>query len=79
MKQNRTMKDIGAISTHAKIICGFMSGPMTPCFNEATKNSVKKWIVIDPRDGVRLNEVSYHGFKTIDVPQIEALIRSTLN
>jgi len=41
------LRDIGAVSTHAKFIIGMNSGPMVPCLNIYAKNSVKKWIVFD--------------------------------
>ena len=50
------LQDIGAISTHAKYIFGFNSGPLIPCFNSYTKASVKKWILFD-NYGTKLNEV----------------------
>jgi hypothetical protein len=40
------LQDIGAVSTHAKNIISVFSGPITPCFNSETKNTVKKWFVI---------------------------------
>lgn len=39
------LQDIGAISTHVKYIIGMNSGPLIPCFNSYTKESVKKWII----------------------------------
>jgi hypothetical protein len=39
------LQDIAAISTHAKYIIGVHSGPVTACFTDATKKSVKKWIL----------------------------------
>jgi hypothetical protein len=51
-----TLQDIGAVSTHAKYIIGFNSGPLIPCFNIHTKNSVKKWILFD-KIGTELKEV----------------------
>jgi len=44
-KDKLMLQDIGAISTHAKYIIGVHSGPVTPCFTDATKKSVKKWIL----------------------------------
>jgi hypothetical protein len=44
-----TLRDIGAISTHAKYIIGMNSGPLIPCFNMHAKNSVKKWILFHSR------------------------------
>ena len=45
-KDGLSLQDIGAISTHAKYIISPNSGPLIPCFNLDTKNSVKKWIMI---------------------------------
>jgi hypothetical protein len=39
------LQDIGSISTHVKYIIGVHSGPIVPCYNKDTKNSVKKWIL----------------------------------
>lgn len=44
-KDNLLLQDIGAISTHAKFIIAVHSGPLTPCFNYAAKQGVKKWIL----------------------------------
>lgn len=41
-----TIQDIGAISTHAKVIVAVFSGPITACFNQYTKEHVKKWILL---------------------------------
>jgi hypothetical protein len=59
------LQDIGAISTHAKYIIGFNSGPLIPCFNIHTKKSVKKWILFDTW-GVVLNKVNAVIFKKVD-------------
>jgi hypothetical protein len=40
------LQDIGAVSTHAKYIIGVNSGPLIPCLNYYTKQSVKKWIFV---------------------------------
>ena len=45
MKDNMLLQDIGAISTHAKFIIAVHSGPLTPCFNYAAKQNVKKWLL----------------------------------
>lgn len=78
MKNNLRMQDIGAISTHSKIIFGFISGPTTSCFTKQTKEFVKKWIIIDPRDGVRFDEVSHIILKTIDESEISTIIKSII-
>lgn len=41
-----TIQDIGAISTHAKVIVAVFSGPIIGCFNQYTKSHVKKWILL---------------------------------
>lgn len=51
------LQDIGAISTHAKCIIAINSGPMVPCYNEATKNSVKKWIIFVDGDTYEFKEI----------------------
>jgi hypothetical protein len=58
------LQDIGAISTHAKYIIGFNSGPLIPCFNSYTKASVKKWILFD-NVATKLSEV-----QTIILPNV---------
>ena len=42
-----TMRDIGAVSTHAKYIIAVFTGPIIPCFNSYTKESVKKWFIMN--------------------------------
>ena len=59
------LQDIGAISTHAKYIIGFNSGPVVPCFNIHTKKSVKKWILFD-RVNTVLHDVKAVMLKTLD-------------
>jgi len=44
-KDKLMLQDIAAVSTHAKYIIGIHSGPVTACFTDATKKSVKKWIL----------------------------------
>lgn len=39
------LKDIGAVSTHAKYIVGVHSGPVTACFNSDTNNHLKRWVL----------------------------------
>jgi len=46
MRDKLTLQDIGAISTHAKYIVAVFSGPLTACFNQYTKDYVKKWILL---------------------------------
>jgi len=44
MRDGLAIQDIGAISTHAKYVVGVFSGPLTACFNQYSKEHVKKWI-----------------------------------
>ena len=46
MRDNLTIQDIGAISTHAKYIVAVYSGPLIACFNKSTKEHVKKWVFL---------------------------------
>jgi len=47
-RDNKLMlKDIGAISTHAKYIIFINSGPITPCLNSYALKHVKKWFEFD--------------------------------
>jgi hypothetical protein len=46
MRDNLTMRDIGAISTKAKYIIAVHSGPFVPCYNLHTKNNVKKVMLL---------------------------------
>jgi len=46
---NLSLKDIGAISTHAKYIIFINSGPITPCLNSYALKHVKKWFEFDIR------------------------------
>lgn len=50
MRDKLTIQDIGAISTHAKYIIAVHSGPIVPCYNEAAKNNVKKWVIMVKQD-----------------------------
>ncbi len=47
IQHSLTVKDIAAISTHAKYIIGVNSGPIAPCLNAVTMASVKKWFIFD--------------------------------
>jgi hypothetical protein len=47
MRDNLMLKDIGAISTHAKNIISVHTGPLAACYNSTTRDNVKKWIVLD--------------------------------
>jgi hypothetical protein len=47
MNDGLALQDIGAISTHTKYILAVSSGPLVPCLNLHTKQSVKKWIIMD--------------------------------
>jgi hypothetical protein len=44
---NLSLKDIAAISTHAKYIIAVNTGPIVGCFNSYTLNNVKKMFVYD--------------------------------
>jgi len=44
-----TMKDIGAISTHAKYIIAINTGPLIPCLNTYALKDVKAWFIFDIR------------------------------
>jgi len=46
MNDNLMLKDIGAISTHAKNIISVHTGPLATCYNITTKGNVKKWLVL---------------------------------
>jgi hypothetical protein len=46
MRDGLAIQDIGAVSTHAKIIIAAHSGPIVACFNRMTKDYVKKWIIL---------------------------------
>jgi len=59
------MQDIGAISTHAKYIIAVNSGPICACFNEATKNSVKKWIILEKKN-FKYDDINYTLIKSMD-------------
>jgi len=61
------LQDIGAISTHAKNIVSMFSGPITPCFNSETRNTVKKWFVIS---GIGLNDT----FINVTVDNLEQIL-----
>lgn len=47
LKYKYSVKDIAAISTHAKYIVAVNSGPVAGCLNAYTIASVKKWFVFD--------------------------------
>ena len=48
-----TLKDIGAISTHAKYIIAINTGPLIPCLNTYALKNVKKWFIFDIRTPFR--------------------------
>lgn len=56
MRDGLLLQDIGAISTHAKYIIAVQSGPIVPCYNEATKQNVKKIMYFDD-GGTTIKEV----------------------
>jgi hypothetical protein len=47
MDDKLSIKDIAAISTHAKNIIAINTGPLIGCFNNAAYNNVKKWYIFD--------------------------------
>jgi hypothetical protein len=47
IQHSLTVKDIAAISTHAKYIIAVNSGPVAPCLNAETIAAVRKWFVFD--------------------------------
>jgi hypothetical protein len=57
MNDGLMLKDIGAISTHAKCIIAIHTGPLTACFNSDTQKSVKKWILFT-NEGVTHEEIN---------------------
>lgn len=61
-KDKLMLQDIAAISTHAKYIIGIHSGPVTACFTDATKKSVKKWILFAD------NKVKHSQTNTVVLP-----------
>jgi hypothetical protein len=59
------LQDIGAICSHAKYVIAVHSGPIVPCYNEAAKNNVKKWIILVKRD-YRFKDVNAVILKSAD-------------
>ncbi len=47
IQHSLTVKDIGAISTHARYIIAVNSGPIVPCLNATTMEAVRKWFIFD--------------------------------
>jgi hypothetical protein len=69
------LQDIGAVSTHAKYIIGVNSGPLVPCLNYYTKQSVKKWIFVSNQKFTQIpwrRIYSYKRLKEIAISEIEA-------
>lgn len=56
-RDNLMLQDIGAVSTHAKYIIAIHSGPVTPCYNDATRQHVKKWIIFAD-NGIEHNQIN---------------------
>jgi len=54
-----SLKQIGAISTHAKYIISTLSGPQIPCFNKQTKEYVKKWFFITDGMNFKYYSIDY--------------------
>jgi hypothetical protein len=70
MKDNLMLKDIGAISTHAKNIISVHTGPLATCYNSTTKGNVKKWLVLG--DDVEYKEADIKILKSdYDLDNIE--------
>ncbi len=47
MDDKLSIKDIAAISTHAKNIIAVNTGPLIGCFNRAAMENVKQWYIFD--------------------------------
>jgi hypothetical protein len=75
LRDSLSMQDIGAISTHAKYIVSVYTGPITTCFTEATKKSVKKWFIFvnNPTTFEDINAVIISNFD--DISQVENEIK----
>ena len=56
---NFSLKDIGAISTHAKYIIAINTGPITPCLNSYAFKNFKKWFLFDVRLPLRYGKNFY--------------------
>ena len=71
LRDGLTIQDIGAISTHAKYIVSVYTGPLTACFTEATKKSVKKWFIFvnNPTTFEEINTLLISNFS--DISQVE--------
>jgi hypothetical protein len=71
IRDGLTIQDIGAISTHAKYIVSVYTGPLTACFTEATKKSVKKWFIFvnNPTTFEEINTLLISNFS--DISQVE--------
>ena len=68
------LQDIGAVSTHAKYIIGVNSGPIIPCMNYYTKQSVKKWIFVSYEKFTQIpwkRIYDYNRLKEIVISEIE--------
>jgi hypothetical protein len=65
MDDKLMLQDIGAICSHAKYVIAVHSGPIVPCYNEAAKNNVKKWIILVKRD-YRFKDVNAVILKSAD-------------
>ena len=69
------LQDIGAVSTHARYIIGVNSGPLIPCLNYYTKQSVKKWIFVSKENFTQIpyrRIYNYSRLKEITISEIEA-------
>lgn len=59
MRSGLAIQDIGAISTHTKYIVAVYSGPITGCFNQYSKEHIKKWIFLlrNPMKHIEIDNV----------------------
>ena len=65
MRDNLTIQDIGAISTHAKYIVAVYSGPLIACFNTYSKDHIKKWIFL-VKNPIKMKEINYMLFDSVE-------------
>ena len=55
---NLSIKDIGALSTHAKYIVAVNTGPLMACNNFHTKEYVKKWFIFTKSAYIKYTELN---------------------
>lgn len=75
MRSGLTIQDIGAISTHTKCIVAVYSGPLTACFNQYSKDHIRKWIFLarHPMKHVEIDNVLLD-----NVGPVEAIIQENI-